>query len=164
MQAVAIRGVVALNVQKGGARRALGGQQLRRAAANGARCRAFFKFGGDKEKEKTGGVASDQQYFKGVRRDDFQASDVQDYFMYMGMLASEGSYDRCEAMLASGTAPVDLLLLMACSEGDDGKVVELLDAGADPNIKDLDGRTPLEIATKEEVREILLARGSQVAA
>lgn len=30
---------------------------------------------------------------------------------------------------------MDLLLLMACSEGDDGKVVELLDAGADPNIK-----------------------------
>lgn len=31
-------------------------------------------------------------------------------------------------------------------------------------LQDLDGRTPLEIATKEEVREILLARGSQVAA
>lgn len=30
---------------------------------------------------------------------------------------------------------MDLLLLMACSENDDGKVEELLDAGADPNIK-----------------------------
>ncbi len=30
---------------------------------------------------------------------------------------------------------MDLLLLMACSEGDDGKVEELLDAGADPNVK-----------------------------
>lgn len=29
------------------------------------------------------------EYFQGQQRDDYQASDVQDYFMYMGMLASE---------------------------------------------------------------------------
>lgn len=29
------------------------------------------------------------EYFTGEHRDDYQASDVQDYFMYMGMLASE---------------------------------------------------------------------------
>ena len=29
------------------------------------------------------------EYWKGESRDDFQPSDVQDYFMYMGMLASE---------------------------------------------------------------------------
>ncbi len=53
MQAIAIRGGVAAALQQGGARRALGGQQLRRAVANGARCRAFFKFGsGDKSKDK----------------------------------------------------------------------------------------------------------------
>lgn len=47
----------------------------------------------------------------------------------------QGNYDRCEAMLASGTHPCDLLLLMACSEGDDGKVNEMLKAGANPNVK-----------------------------
>ena len=34
-----------------------------------------------------------------------------------------------------GIHPCDLLLLMACTEGDDGKVAELLEAGADPNVK-----------------------------
>jgi hypothetical protein len=29
------------------------------------------------------------EYFQGQQRDDYLASDVQDYFMYMGMLASE---------------------------------------------------------------------------
>lgn len=64
MQAVAIRVGVAAAVQQGGARRALVGQQLARAVTNGARCRAFFKFGGDKAKDKSGrdlGVASDQR-------------------------------------------------------------------------------------------------------
>lgn len=54
------------SVVAAGARRARGGQQLRRAAANGARCRAFFKFGGGKEqaKNKDGrdlGVSVDQR-------------------------------------------------------------------------------------------------------
>ncbi len=56
---------------------------------------------------------------------------------------------------AAGTSPVDLLLLMACSENDDGKVEELLESGADPNIKDLDGKSPMELATKAEVKELL---------
>lgn len=42
--------------------------------------------------------------------------------------------------LAGGTHPCDLLLLMACSENDDGKVTELLKAGADPTIKVGSGR------------------------
>jgi len=42
------------------------------------------------------------EYFTGEHRDDYQASDVQDYFMYMGMLASEarqrdGLLCRCAA-------------------------------------------------------------------
>lgn len=32
------------------------------------------------------------EYFTGEHRDDYQASDVQDYFMYMGMLASEARH------------------------------------------------------------------------
>jgi len=47
---------------------------------------------------------------------------VEHYFNYMGMLAVEGTYDRMEAMLASGLEPVDVLLLMAASENDAPKV------------------------------------------
>lgn len=164
-------------------RKGLAGRQLRAAVSNGARCRAFFKFGGKKsgyDKSSESGVSADSgarawelqharpaatcaaaaaavppgatllrppllaalrrlcscaaaaarrchrrvlpacrprlpmpsetarpgcaEYFKGESRDDYQGSDVQDYFMYMGMLASEGTYDRCEAMLASERA------------------------------------------------------------
>ena len=36
------------------------------------------------------------EYWQGEKRDDYQPSDVQDYFMYMGMLASEvGGLRRC---------------------------------------------------------------------
>lgn len=143
------------------ARCSFAGRQLRAAVSNGSRCRAFFKFGKKDEKDSSAGPQS-IEYFVGQRRDDYQASDVQDYFMYMGMLASEGTYDRCEAMLASGIHPVDLLLLMACTEGDDGKVEELLEAGANPSAKDIDGRTAMELATKDPVRELLQA--AQVAA
>ena len=52
---------------------------------------------------------------------------------------------------------MDLLLLMACCEGDDGKVEELLAAGANPGVKDIDGRSALELATKDEIREALQA-------
>jgi hypothetical protein len=37
-----------------GARSALQGRQLRGAASNGSRCRAFFKFGGNKDKSDSG--------------------------------------------------------------------------------------------------------------
>lgn len=67
MQAVAgsIRCGAAAAVQQGGARRSLGGRQLQRAAANGARCRAFFKFGGAQQAtDKSGrdlGISVDQR-------------------------------------------------------------------------------------------------------
>jgi hypothetical protein len=44
----------------------------------------------------------------------------------MGMLAVEGTYDKLEALLDTGIHPVDLLLLMAASEGDIPKIEELL--------------------------------------
>ena len=53
--------------------------------------------------------------------------------------ARGGSQVRHDPPLPSwppgGIHPCDLLLLMACTEGDDGKVNELLEAGADPNVK-----------------------------
>jgi ankyrin repeat protein len=82
---------------------------------------------------------------------------VEDYFNYMGMLAAEGTYDRLEKMLESELEPVDLLLLMACSENDAPKVEELLRAGADTNVKDLEGKSPMELCTKDEIKELLRA-------
>lgn len=42
------------------------------------------------------------EYFKGVARDDFLASDVEDYFMYMGMLASEVGAGRSARAAGAG--------------------------------------------------------------
>jgi len=56
---------------------------------------------------------------------------------------------------AAGEAPVDLLLLMACSENDTPKVEEVLAAGADPSRRDLHGKTPLELCTKDEIKELV---------
>lgn len=39
-----------------------------------------------------------------------------------GFLAVEGKYDRMDALLASGLHPIDILLLLACSENDTPKV------------------------------------------
>lgn len=58
---------------------------------------------------------------------------------------------------AAGAHPADLLLLMSAKEGDIPKVEELLAAGANPAIKDKDGKTPLELCEKEEVKEMLQA-------
>ncbi|KAK9786695.1 hypothetical protein WJX73_005454 [Symbiochloris irregularis] len=73
----------------------------------------------------------------------------------MGMLAAEGTYDRLEKMLKTGTAPVDLLLLMAASENDAPKIAELIRAGADLESKDINGKTAGQIATSEEAQELI---------
>ena len=77
------------------------------------------------------------------------------YFNYSGMLASEGTYDKMEQMLATGTHACDILLMMAASEGDIRKIEELLFAGARCDVPDLDGRTALDRACNEEVREMI---------
>ncbi|KAG5006681.1 hypothetical protein JHK82_024619 [Glycine max] len=68
------------------------------------------------------------------------------YFNYMGMLAVEGTYDKMEALLSQNIHPVDILLLLAASEGDKPKIEELLRAGAKYDVKDADGRTALDRA------------------
>lgn len=75
----------------------------------------------------------------------------------MGFLATEGTYDRMEALLKSGLHAIDIILLLACSENDTPKVQEILGAGADPSVKGLDGKTPLELATKPELVAMLQA-------
>ena len=77
------------------------------------------------------------------------------YFNYMGMLAVEGTYDKMEALLNQDIHPVDILLMLAASEGDRPKIEELLRAGAKYDVKDVDGRTALDRAS-EEIREFIL--------
>ncbi len=57
----------------------------------------------------------------------------------------------------AGAHPCELLLLMSAKEGDTPKVEELLAAGADPACKDKDGKTPLDLCDKDEVKELLQA-------
>ncbi|KAK8579130.1 hypothetical protein V6N13_142352 [Hibiscus sabdariffa] len=78
------------------------------------------------------------------KRDDFDKDDVEQYFNYMGMLAVEGTYDKMEALLNQNIHPVDILLMLATSEGDKPKIEELLRAGATYDVKDADGRTAID--------------------
>jgi ankyrin repeat protein len=73
----------------------------------------------------------------------------------MGMLAVEGTYDKMEALLSQNIHPVDILLMLAASEGDKPKIEELLRAGAGYDIKDADGRTALDRAN-EETKDFIL--------
>lgn len=85
------------------------------------------------------------------------------YFNYMGMLAVEGTYDKMEALLNEKIHPVDILLLMASSEGDKPKIEELLRAGADYTVKDADGRTALDRAASDEIKDFILGFSVQKA-
>ena len=85
------------------------------------------------------------------------------YFNYMGMLAVEGTYDKMEALLQQKIHPVDILLLLAASEGDKPKIEELLRAGADCTVKDADGRTALDRAASDEIRDFILGFSVQKA-
>lgn len=71
------------------------------------------------------------------------------------MLAVDGDYGRLDRMKSAGLDAVDLLLLMAAGENDAPKVAEMLRAGADTSVKDVDGKTAEELATNEQVLELL---------
>lgn len=105
--------------------------------------------------------SEDAGVYGSQERDDFGPDDVEQYFNYMGMLATEGTYDRMEATMKSGLHPIDILLLWASKENDDPKVQELLTAGADITVKDLEGKTALELTTSVEVKELLEAAGAK---
>lgn len=81
---------------------------------------------------------------------------VVQYFNYMGMLAVEGTYDKMEALLSQDIHPVDILLMLAASEGDKPKLEELLRAGASYDVKDVDGRTAVDRAVNEEIKDFIL--------
>ncbi|TMW99082.1 hypothetical protein EJD97_003090 [Solanum chilense] len=120
----------------------------------GSRTTCWFNFRQNAETARVYGSQS---------RDDFDRDDVEQYFNYMGMLAVEGTYDKMEALLSQNIHPVDILLLMASSEGDLPKIEELLRAGADYTVKDADGRTALDRAANDEVKDFIVNYKAQKA-
>ncbi|EFJ26794.1 hypothetical protein SELMODRAFT_228083 [Selaginella moellendorffii] len=124
-------------------------QRLVLANPSSSRVSAWFKFGNRGLDSQGAGIYGSQ------KRDDFNKDDVEQYFNYMGMLATEGSYDKMDALLNEGLHPVDILLLMASSEGDKPKIEELLRAGASYTVKDGEGRTALDRAKDDEIRDLI---------
>ncbi|KAG8492584.1 hypothetical protein CXB51_010011 [Gossypium anomalum] len=152
--------------------------------SNGSRTQCWFKFG------KNGVDAEGAGIYGSQKRDDFDKDDVEQhpnavlyvgsgqarpsvatcipntmkyYFNYMGMLAVEGSYDKMEALLNQNIHPVDILLMLAASEGDKPKIEELLRAGAGYDVKDADGRTAIDRAVNEEIKDFILGFSVQKA-
>ncbi|XP_020577403.1 protein LHCP TRANSLOCATION DEFECT [Phalaenopsis equestris] len=134
-------------------------RSLKRAdsAGGGGGARCWFKFGNRGVDAEGAGIYGSQS------RDDFDRDDVEQYFNYMGMLAVEGSYDKMEALLDLKIHPVDILLMLAASEGDKPKIEELLRAGAKFDIRDVDGRTALDRAN-DEIKQFILGFSVQKAA
>ncbi|KAK2984833.1 hypothetical protein RJ640_004658, partial [Escallonia rubra] len=116
----------------------------------GSRATCWFKFG------KNGVDAEGAGIYGSQNREDFDRDDVEQYFNYMGMLAVEGTYDKMNALLSQNIHPVDILLMMAASEGDKPKIEELLRAGAKYTVPDSDGRTALDRAASEEIKDFIL--------
>lgn len=129
--------------------------ELRRSfnVGSGRCCRGrvtcWFKFG------KRGVDAEDAGIYGSQKREDFDRDDVEQYFNYMGMLAVEGTYDKMEALLNKNIHPVDILLLLAASEGDKPKIEELMRAGADYTVTDTEGRTALDRASDDEIKNLI---------
>ncbi|VVB00770.1 unnamed protein product [Arabis nemorensis] len=123
--------------------------------SNGSRTTCWFKFG------KNGVDAENAGIYGSQSRDDFDRDDVEQYFNYMGMLAVEGTYSKMEALLNLNTHPVDILLMLAATEGDRPTFEELLRAGANYSVKDADGRTAIDRANSEKIRELILGYSTQ---
>ena len=92
-------------------------------------------------------------------KDEYEEVDVEYYFNYMGMLAIEGSYDRMHALMATGIHPADAILHFASQEGDMPKCTELMEAGANPNVEGLNGKTAIDVAGENnaEKKQAVLA-------
>eukprot|EP01026_Neomeris_dumetosa_P027333 TRINITY_DN2222_c0_g1_i1.p3 TRINITY_DN2222_c0_g1~~TRINITY_DN2222_c0_g1_i1.p3 ORF type:complete len:157 (+),score=25.80 TRINITY_DN2222_c0_g1_i1:99-569(+) len=130
-------------------------RQINRKQTNVQAVFRFGKFGDDAEKA---GIIG------GQGREEYGYDEVEQYFNYMGMLATEGSYDSLNKMMETGLEAVDILLLWACKENDDPKVEELLKAGAHVDCKDINGKTPMELTTKDEVKQLLTEYATQTSA
>ncbi|EMS68093.1 hypothetical protein TRIUR3_10983 [Triticum urartu] len=71
-----------------------------------------------------------------------------------GIYGSQARDDFDRDDVEQSIHPVDILLILAASEGDLPKIEELLKAGAKYDVKDADGRTALDRASGE-VREFI---------
>lgn len=111
----------------------------------------FFKFG------KNGADAKEAGIYGNLERDDFDKVEMEQYFNYTGRLAVEQNYDSFNKYVERGTHPVDVILLWAAEEADAPKVEEVLAAGANPKVTDLNGKTPLDLSKDEEVTRLLEA-------
>ncbi|KVH99124.1 Ankyrin repeat-containing domain-containing protein [Cynara cardunculus var. scolymus] len=112
----------------------------------GSRITCWFKFG------KNGVDAEGAGIYGSQSRDDFDRDDVE-----------QGTYDKMEALLCQNIHPVDILLMLAASEGDKPKIEELLKAGAMYNVKDVDGKTALDKVANEEIKNFILSYSTQKA-
>lgn len=108
----------------------------------------LFKFGKNGFGAEAAGIVGSQG------RDEYSMDDVEAYFNYMGFLADEGNYDRMYK-LTEGRHPIDVILLLAASQNDTPKIGEILAAGADVTVKDPNGKTAVDLATKEETKALL---------
>ncbi|CAA6671960.1 unnamed protein product [Spirodela intermedia] len=124
------------------------------APGGGARC--WFKFGSSGVDAEGAGIYGSQSRMTSTATTNLIPESGQ-YFNYMGMLAVEGSYDKMEALLSQDIHPVDVLLLMAASEGDKPKIEELMKAGARFDVRDSNGQTALERASGDDIREFILS-------
>lgn len=127
------------------------GRPLQSRVQNGGKVFAWFKFG------KNGADSREAGIYGNLSRDDFDRTEMENYFNYTGRLAVEQTYDTFEKYLDNGMHPVDVLLLWASEEGDVPKVEEVLQAGADVTVKDLTGQTPLDLASSDEIKTLLEA-------
>lgn len=125
------------------------GRPLQSRVQNGGKVFAWFKFG------KNGADSREAGIYGNLSRDDYDRTEMENYFNYTGRLAVEQNYDTFEKYLDDGMHPVDVLLLWASEEGDAPKVEEVLQAGADVSVKDLKGQTPLDLASNDEVKALL---------
>lgn len=109
------------------------------------------------------------------RRWPHRSLELEQYFNYMGILATEGNYDSMDAFKSSalllcplrlhalwrcnelpavafggasaaGMHPMEIILLLASREGDVNRVKEILNVGPDLNAKDPQGRSVSELA------------------
>ena len=109
----------------------------------------FFKFGKNGAKSEEAGMTGN------MSRDDFDKDEMEQYFNYTGRLAMEQNYDSFNKYLEKGMHPVDVIMLWACEEGDGQKLEDVLNAGADVTVKDLNGKTAMELASNDEVKDLL---------
>lgn len=127
------------------------GTPLRQQARNGCKVHAWFKFG------KNGADSKEAGIYGNLTREDFDKTEMEQYFNYTGRLAVEQTYDSFNAYVESGAHPVDVILVWSSEEGDLPKVEEVLAAGADPTFRDLNGKTASELALNDEIKQAIAA-------